>query len=63
MEIEFIFFETIQYFANLHRRNMFHGDIKPANIFYRDKVVTSDAGSLLDLGKDLEIDVPRFIVT
>ena len=40
-----------------HRRNIFHGDIKPENIFFDDKDdgeqfwTTSDVGSLLHLGK------------
>ena len=43
-----------------HRNKFFHGDIKPANIFFYDfdeDVVfkmTSDVGSLLDLGKKNE---------
>jgi serine/threonine protein kinase len=41
-----------------HKRNLFHGDIKPENIFffYYDGVeqlfTTSDVGSLLDLGEE-----------
>jgi serine/threonine protein kinase len=40
-----------------HRENLFHGDIKPENIFFEDYddgevfYTTSDVGSLLDLGK------------
>ena len=40
-----------------HRENLFHGDIKPENIFFIDTddgeilCSTSDVGSLLDLGK------------
>ena len=40
-----------------HRQNLFHGDIKPENIFFDDYdddeylCTTSDVGSLLDLGK------------
>jgi serine/threonine protein kinase len=38
-----------------HRENLFHGDIKPENIFFinDDEMLftTSDVGSLLDLGK------------
>jgi serine/threonine protein kinase len=39
-----------------HRQNLFHGDIKPENIFFVDfedvqlLFTTSDVGSLLDLG-------------
>jgi serine/threonine protein kinase len=37
-----------------HRQNLFHGDIKPENIFFFDNddisFTTSDVGSLLDLG-------------
>jgi serine/threonine protein kinase len=41
-----------------YRKNLFHGDIKPENIFfyaYDDSIevlfMTSDVGSLLDLGE------------
>jgi serine/threonine protein kinase len=40
-----------------HRFNLFHGDIKPENIFFYERYIgkmfftTSDVGSLLDLGK------------
>ena len=39
-----------------HRDNIFHGDIKPENIFFFDRDgerfwTTSDVGSLLHLGK------------
>ena len=50
-----------------HRDNIFHGDIKPENIFFLDSNgerfwTTSDVGSLLDLGKSYK-EVPSFIVT
>ncbi len=39
-----------------HYNNLFHGDIKPDNIFitgyYGNKFITSDVGSLLYLGED-----------
>jgi serine/threonine protein kinase len=41
-----------------HRENLFHGDIKPENIFFLDfndferLFTTSDVGSLLDLGEE-----------
>jgi serine/threonine-protein kinase RIO1 len=37
-----------------HRYNLFHGDIKPHNIFYfegQQLYITSDVGSLLDIGQ------------
>ncbi len=41
-----------------HRDNLFHGDIKPENIFYHDIhnrfMSTSDVGSLLELGESNE---------
>ena len=36
-----------------HQKNLFHGDIKPENIFFDDKenfYATSDVGSILNLG-------------
>ncbi len=41
---------------NYHYNNLFHGDIKPDNIFIsknmRDYYITSDVGSLLYLGEE-----------
>jgi serine/threonine protein kinase len=43
-----------------HKRNLFHGDIKPENIFFIDYdggemfFTTSDVGSILDLGEENE---------
>jgi serine/threonine protein kinase len=42
-----------------HRANLFHGDIKPENIFFYDEddeffCATSDVGSLLHLGEPNE---------
>ena len=39
-----------------HKKNIFHGDIKPENIFFDDEDgekfwITSDVGSLLHVGK------------
>jgi serine/threonine protein kinase len=52
---------------NLHRKNLFHGDIKPANIFFdKDfKIMTTDVGSLIYLGKpdEDELETSKFIVT
>jgi serine/threonine protein kinase len=45
-----------------HKENLFHGDIKPENIFFYEYevfqqfITTSDVGSLLDLGKANELD-------
>jgi hypothetical protein len=44
---------AIEYFANYHKKNFFHGDIKPENIFISNIFeLTSDAGTLLFLGDD-----------
>jgi serine/threonine protein kinase len=46
-----------------HSNNLFHGDIKPDNIFYNDDIrlfATSDVGSLLHLGKQID---DKFIIT
>jgi len=32
--IEDIFIKTIRYIADVHSKNLFHGDIKDENIFY-----------------------------
>jgi serine/threonine protein kinase len=45
-------FLTISYLQDLHRnKKLFHGDIKPMNIFYEVKTtyITSDSGSLIPL--------------
>ena len=54
MEQEFICVKAIEYFAEYHKRNFFHGDIKPENIFFSFDYdyMTSDAGTLLYLGSD-----------
>jgi hypothetical protein len=52
-----------------HQKDLFHGDIKPENIFIWDKngddiiKSTSDIGSLLYLGKPNENEGSKFIVT
>ena len=50
--------------ADYHFNNLFHGDIKPDNIFINDyngiEFITSDVGSLLYLGEDND---NKFIVT
>ena len=33
-ELESILLYSIEYIGEIHNKNMFHGDIKPANIFY-----------------------------
>ena len=57
--------KAIGYFAEYHRKNFFHGDIKPDNIFIYSifEEITSDSGTLLDVGNDLPIDYPQYIVT
>jgi serine/threonine protein kinase len=52
-EQELIFILAIEYFANYHLKNFFHGDIKPDNILVsKNFELTSDAGTLLSLGDD-----------
>jgi serine/threonine protein kinase len=63
MEQALICLRSIELFAEYHSKNFFHGDIKPENILFNYKFITSDAGTLLDLGIDQPIDNPRFIVT
>ena len=53
-KLELILLFSIRYIADIHNKYMFHGDIKPANIFYRidyfDKFkfeISSDSGSLV----------------
>ena len=47
-------FKAIDYFANYHKRNFYHGDIKPDNLmfYYLSYEFTSDAGTLLYLGDE-----------
>ncbi len=51
-------FRVINFIAfDYHLNNLFHGDIKPDNIFYcKDQVIgmTTDVGSLLYLGEGNE---------
>jgi len=50
-KLQLIFIESIKFIANIHNKYMFHGDIKPANIFFKDNFVemkiSSDLGSLV----------------
>ena len=55
---------------NYHQKDLFHGDIKPENIFICDRFkkaypmsCTSDIGSVLYLGKANEKEETKFIVT
>ena len=55
--IEDILLRSIKYIADIHDRNLFHGDIKPANLFYNDHIfkslkISSDSGSLIQLDKE-----------
>ncbi len=48
-------FLTISYLQDLHRnKKLFHGDIKPSNIFYQviNSYISSDSGSLVPLYDD-----------
>jgi serine/threonine protein kinase len=54
-----MFFRFIDYIAfDYHQNNLFHGDIKPDNIFFRDEFfsMTTDIGSLLYLGERNETE-------
>jgi serine/threonine protein kinase len=54
-----MFFRVIDYIAfDYHQNNLFHGDIKPDNIFYDDHSIsmTTDIGSLLYLGERNETE-------
>jgi serine/threonine protein kinase len=48
-ELERILLHSIEYIAEIHNKNLFHGDIKPANIFYNKEYeyLSSDSGSLV----------------
>ena len=54
--LEDIFLRSIKYIADIHDKNLFHGDIKPANLFYNNSYkklqISSDSGSLVQLDKD-----------
>ena len=55
-------FLTISYLQDLHRnKKLFHGDIKPMNIFYSigDSYISSDSGSLVPLYDDQELFSPK----
>ena len=50
-------FLTISYLSDLHKnKKLFHGDIKPMNIFYSIKHshISSDSGSIIPLYDDQE---------
>ncbi len=56
--------------CNYHQKDLFHGDIKPENIFICDIFkkfepikCTSDIGSVLYLGEANETEDTKFIVT
>jgi serine/threonine protein kinase len=54
-----MFFCIIDLIAfDYHQNNLFHGDIKPDNIFFRDDNywMTTDIGSLLYLGERNELE-------
>ena len=63
-----MFFRVIYYIAfEYHQNNLFHGDIKPDNIFYHYDFfwMTTDIGSLLYLGdrNETEQEGSLFIAT
>ena len=53
-----MFFCVIDFIAfDYHENNLFHGDIKPDNIFFIDDFsMTTDIGSLLYLGERNETE-------
>ncbi len=54
---------AIEYFANYHQKNFFHGDIKPENLFVSNIFeLTSDAGTLLSLEDDDDLDIPKYFI-
>jgi hypothetical protein len=55
-------FFTVSYLQDLHRnKKLFHGDIKPMNIFYEvgNSYITSDSGSLVPLYDEQEWFRPK----
>ena len=53
LDQEHIFIHTLNLIQQqYHSNNIFHGDIKPDNIFFDEKffMITSDVGSILYLG-------------
>ncbi len=56
---------AINFMADYHQENFFHGDIKPDNLFINDRFeMSSDAGTLLYLGRSdvIPSDKPLYIV-
>lgn len=53
---------AIRYIVRHHELGFFHGDIKPANIFYDQIEITTDAGSLLYIGSKKSSD-DKYIIT
>jgi serine/threonine protein kinase len=54
---------AIEYFANYHLKHFFHGDIKLDNIFVSNIFeLTSDAGTLLFLGDNDDLDSKKYII-
>jgi serine/threonine protein kinase len=54
-----MFFRVIDFIAfGYHQNSLFHGDIKPDNIFFADNYfhMTTDIGSLLYLGERNETE-------
>ena len=44
---------SLDYFCDLHSNCIFHGDIKPENIFmFSDFLISSDGGSMLILNNE-----------
>jgi predicted unusual protein kinase regulating ubiquinone biosynthesis (AarF/ABC1/UbiB family) len=45
---------SLKYFAGLENERIFHGDIKPQNIFYKGQLITTDSGSLIYLSDNIK---------
>ena len=53
---------SLKYFAELEREGIFHGDIKPANIFFKGHLVSADSGSLLYLDNKIDDNQKAYLI-
>ena len=49
IELDRLSILIVRHFADLHKFKIFHGDIKPQNIFYKENTITTDIGSAIDM--------------